>query len=156
MLKDAQKTYFTPEGEKDGGKVFIPETCEESNSDSDSFGEKMRRLNEGQSSKIKGGGEQQWNVHIQGVVKEIPSPMSKKSVLEIPDATSPAIINEGGIPHNSPEIFLSDDNIINTQDSQPSEEAVMVEMPMPQHKGGEELPNPPQSEGVKGSSKGQL
>jgi hypothetical protein len=54
MMKDAQKAYTRCEdGRQD--KVYIPENIEESDSEGDSFGERLRKLNdEGQSSKQAG------------------------------------------------------------------------------------------------------
>jgi hypothetical protein len=44
LLADVQKSYCNPTCEDDGEKVHIPDTFEDSESDSDSFGLKVQML----------------------------------------------------------------------------------------------------------------
>jgi hypothetical protein len=58
FMKDAQKTYYQ-QYDNDEEKVYIPENIEELDSESDSFGERIRKLSDGQFSKNKEDSENQ-------------------------------------------------------------------------------------------------
>jgi hypothetical protein len=65
LMRDAQKSYSNMGNSEVEGKVYIPEIIEESDSESDSFGERLRRLNdEGQSSKQDDKREHLWMVQV--------------------------------------------------------------------------------------------
>lgn len=131
LLDDAQKSYKSHVDDEEGGKVHIPETFEDSNSESDSFSIRVQHLtgmdvdqnnkgSEGESSK------QVWCMKetiLESGNEVIPiafdtNPINKvcsetiKTTTEISPCQEPIL-------HStlSPEVFITDDNIINTQDS---------------------------------------
>lgn len=121
FMKDAQKAYRSDQVNSDEEKVYIHENIEESDSESDSFSERLRKLNEGQSSKQDNKNDQAWFVQL-------------NETNLVPDTHDKIIMNDGlcgatetmgstkeDIPMvmtNSPEVFMADDNIIHTQESQ--------------------------------------
>lgn len=144
LMADAQKKYKAPHTDEDGEKVHIPENFDDSDSNSDSFTQKIAMLtndNAGQSSKQ--GGSNVTNKHVwfmstegmDSVVENII--VNKKSVEDmICDNACNTIQKSAGIAaegsplecdkadgvddsgiSKSPEIFLTDDLIIHSQES---------------------------------------
>jgi hypothetical protein len=132
LMADAQKAISVPNDDGEIDKVHIPDTFEDSDTDSDSFIRKIKQLtNEdvGQSSKEGQGdsSKQVWFIQTDlNMVKDNEigfsmDPMGKNDVLcEEKELLSGEKRHMGKV--QSPEIFMTDDNIVNTQDSVQEEE----------------------------------
>lgn len=119
-MSDAQKTYNRFQREEDGDKVYIPENIEEYDSDSDSFGEKLRQLTDPPKDKDQGGSSSQiW--FVKEMMTNDPTPEKNMEVDKqlnlVEDKTDKEGSAEKIISTLSPEVFISDDNIVTTQDS---------------------------------------
>jgi len=131
VMKDAQKGLSGQNILGGNDKVYIPEGIEDSDSESDSFGERLRKLNEeGQSSKQSKNQEHLWFMEV----NENKAALCEESVadpVECMTVTTPKSvealknINVDKVSV-SPEIFITDDNIVNTQESL----ALLEENPM--------------------------
>lgn len=133
MLADAQKAYKNTCEEGEGEKVHILETFEDSDSDSESFSIKVQQLTGMNVGQTGGDGEGESSKHVwfmQGVLTSgdnlphtkdvemlIADVITKESSLEKLD--TPLITDNSGLNHTtlSPEVFLTDDNIVNTPES---------------------------------------
>ena len=137
LLKDAQNGLSSQIMLGGEGKVYIPESMEESDSESDSFGERLRKLNEeGQSSKLGKNQEQLWFMEVnenKAVLYDetVADPMKCISVTT-PKSVEVQKSNNADKVSVSPEIFITDDNIVNTQESLALPEEVPMEMEIPQ------------------------
>lgn len=135
MMADAQKSYNSPSCEADNEKVHIPETFEDSDSNSDSFGLKVQMLtgmgDAGQSTSRKeceGANKQLWFVETQfqdNVIKKIQEGaddgLPGNTAMEMDEVkTDDTSLNITTGNTLSPEIFLSDDAIINTRECRDS------------------------------------
>jgi hypothetical protein len=144
LMANAQKAYKNSQIEDNGGRVHIPETFEDSDSDSDSFTQKIAMLTDdevGQSSKQGGlgAGKQVWFVETESLDKmDVDFPVSKRAfdcsggglpssdklldVSEVIPIDTSADLATGAKESKSamslsPEIFIPDDHIVNTQES---------------------------------------
>lgn len=130
LLADAQKAYQSNRDEGDNEKVHIPETFDDSDSDSDSFTIKVQQLtgielpqdskeDKGESSK------QVWFMkevnpapeslpQLTTSVSPLASTVTAKDV-DLPFTTEPLCQDLEQKSTLSPEIFIPDDTIINTQ-----------------------------------------
>jgi hypothetical protein len=138
-MADAQKANRGNRNDSDNEKVHIPDTLESSDSDNDSFTIKVHKLtgmDDDQPKHIKKGqsSKQVWFVH-DSIMDMDPKaiPNTTTSEISLPDksmdliqsnATANKITTEKangtsveGATSLSPEIFIPDDNIINTQES---------------------------------------
>lgn len=98
LMKDAQKAYTKQDDSEMQDKVFIPENIEESDSESDSFGERLRKLNEdGQSSMQDGQIEHLWFVNVEpnGNEKLADTPQELCTMRNLINATSQRCLQEG-------------------------------------------------------------
>lgn len=114
-MKDAQKAYKAHDVTEGGEKLYIPEAIEESDSKSDSFGERLRKLNdEGQTSKQTEKHEQMWFVHLNDInttgVEQSKIPVMESTHV---DSMNDELLKKQTQKENpeSPEIFITDDNI---------------------------------------------
>jgi hypothetical protein len=114
LMKDAQKAYTKQDDSEMQDKVFIPENIEESDSESDSFGERLRKLNEdGQSSMQDGQREHLWFVNVEPNGNEKLADTPQETVHpEKLDKCNQSEMPPGGKISESPEVFIPDDNII--------------------------------------------
>jgi hypothetical protein len=160
-MKDVQKAHSTQKAVEEEGKVYIPENIEESDSESDSFGERLRRLNEGQSSKQSDKQEHLWMKEVNAsnpisYDKGVVGTVKDMSVDGLPPILSARKMIE------SPELFITEDNIIHTQESQALNDEVPMANEAPEemqaHEDGddhmeEDVQAIPPQRGVKGSRK---
>lgn len=131
-MADAQKSYHNSSYKNDAKKAHIPDTFEDSDSDSDSFGLKVQMLtvmgDAGQSTSGKAcedSNKQLWFVetHIQDTMaKKLQDGSTDgtedKATMELDGAKSNDLNLKSTVGSTlSPEIFIPDDTIINTQDS---------------------------------------
>lgn len=123
-MKDAQKAYRAHLNEGDVERVHIPETLEDSDSESDSFVQKPQKLNDdmdqGQNSSLKGEGETSRQVWLMNDINQAHVSLDESECTKANNMISPTC----AIPTNmstSPEVFITDDNIVNTQGSNASE-----------------------------------
>jgi hypothetical protein len=132
MMADAQKSYHNPSCVNDNEKVHIPETFEDSDSDSGSFGLKVQMLiGMGDASQSTSRKEcEESNKHLWFMETHIQENVDKKlqdgsedglvekTTMEV-DGAKADDANLIAIAGStlSPEIFLTDDVIINTQES---------------------------------------
>lgn len=137
LLKDAQKSYVAECDYSKEGRVYIPENIEESDSESDSFGKRLRKLNEdGQTSKQSGKNDQVWFLQVnEDTVKPMEKPVYVSKM--VPASDDAMMDKRQADPilrklNDSPEIFLPDDNIIHTQDSQAHDGDICMEEMVPQ------------------------
>lgn len=137
FMADAQKVYKEPGDDEEGEKVHIPDIFEDSDSDSDSFVVKVHKLTGmgevGQSSKATGGNSNQiWfmntNLDENAFTKPCEDIASLKSNIPSENVLNDSEKLQSHIPkekaveasvtqNESPELFISDDNIIHTQES---------------------------------------
>ena len=121
MKSDAQKSYKKRCIDDDGEKVHIPETLEDSDSDSDSFAQKLALLagmdGVGQTSKNdqEDNSKQIWFMNETSYVN-----IKDMSLTKLDDKLKDDDTKDVNVTVNtqSPEIFLSDDTIVNTQESE--------------------------------------
>lgn len=121
----------------DEDKVFIPENTEESDSESDSFGERLRKLNdEGQNSKQSDKQEHLWFVEMNdgnpAIYEKGADGPRKEVTLKDLNADGLPQVSSVGKQSESPEIFITDYNIIHTQESQALNEDVPMDEVIPQ------------------------
>lgn len=136
LMKDAQKACTSHNENEGGDRVYIPENIKESDSKSDSFSGRLRKLNEeGQSSKQNDKSEQLWFMNMSDINTVVTEKKSKISVEDIiqNDKGNENLLKD--ITHKkvsvSPEVFLTDDNFIHTQESQTQESDVLMEEVIP-------------------------
>ena len=129
-MDDAQKNQCNTAGDSDGEKVHIPDSFEVSDSDSDSFGKRISKLTgldqTGQSS--SGTKDDQCNKQVwfmqteftgnvaqkkQGTVGD-DNPTKMDMEIEVTEIEKESMKTSGG--SLSPEVFIPDDSIINTQE----------------------------------------
>jgi hypothetical protein len=121
LKSDVQKSYKKRCIDDDGEKVHIPETLEDSDSDSDSFAQKLALLagmdGVGQTSKNdqEDNSKQIWFMNETSDVN-----IEDLSLTKLDDKLKDDDIKNVNVTINtlSPEIFLSDDTIVNTQESE--------------------------------------
>lgn len=139
IMADAQKANRGNRNDSDNEKVHIPDTLESSDSDNDSFTIKVHKLtgmDDDQSKHIEKGqsSKQVWFVH-DSIMDMDPKaiPNTTTSEISLPDKSMDLIQSDAtanktttekangtsveGATSLSPEIFIPDDNIINTQES---------------------------------------
>lgn len=120
VMSDAQKAHIAPNDREDNDKVHIPETFEDSDTDSDSFCQRIKDLtgagDKGQSSHT--------TMFVQTKIFSKPAPDSALKSMEtdvskdtLPDNKHVSEKGCGSKAGQSPEVFISEDNIINTQES---------------------------------------
>jgi hypothetical protein len=116
LKSGAQKSYKKRCIDDDGEKVHIPETLEDSDSDSDSFAQKLALLagmdGAGQTNDQEGNSKQIW------FMNEISDVNSKNmSFSMITDKLHEDVAKDMNaiVTTHSPEVFLPDDTIVNTQ-----------------------------------------
>ena len=80
LMGDAQKAYNRTNAEGDGGKVHIPETFEDSDSDSESFADKVKQLTGMDEDKAKKGNKGESSKQM-WFVKDIVNEIDPKSFL---------------------------------------------------------------------------
>jgi hypothetical protein len=130
LLADGHKAYKHRYEEGEGEKVHIPETFEDSDSDSDSFIVKVQQLtsmNDGQAGRSGEGESSKHICFVNEMVTDadvlLPTKVSEMTVYDVitkesnPDKlVTPMLIDEPIIISTtlSPEVFLPDDNIVNT------------------------------------------
>lgn len=139
FMADAQKAYRCHKGDNDNEKVHIPDTLESSESDSESFTIKVQKLtgiDDGQSKCTEKGqsSNQVWfvndsimDINPNVVTKELTSGFSlPDKAMEISQSqdfynknttgkSDCTVVGDAAL--QSPEIFIPDDTIINTQES---------------------------------------
>lgn len=122
FMKDAQKAYVNPVDHDGEDKVYIPENIEE-DSESDSFGERLRKMNDdGQTSKQGGSRYQIWFVENIAIPEQlVPNTILTELLHEDKTGKSATMEVTQHKLSTSPEVFLSDDNIMHTQENQAQE-----------------------------------
>jgi hypothetical protein len=127
FMHDAQKSYNRHINMDDNEKVHIPNTMEESESDSESFTLKVQQLtgmeDVAQSKPKSGQGEsskQMWRMETMVNELDPKEHLKNKKVDDIvsPMVTTDKLVEEiSPIPPTSPKVFITYDNIVNTQES---------------------------------------
>jgi hypothetical protein len=134
LLADAQKAYNTHPNEGDGEKVHIPETFDDYDLDSESFSIKVQQLtgmevNQGEKGDKGEQSKQVWFMKdVAATVESLPASTANDSFLAdkicSDDITTTKPISKKPICDNaaiqstlSPEVFIPDDNIVNTKES---------------------------------------
>lgn len=135
LMKDAQKAYASSK-DNVGEEVYIPENIKESDSESDSFGERLRKLNEdGQTSKQSGKHDRLCFVQLNDVSPVIAEKNDEYSGMDLIHSDKA----KGDLPEKDdhkrmteyPEIYITDDHIIHTQESQAQNGDVLMEDVVP-------------------------
>jgi len=124
ILSDAQKVNVCVDDEDIGGKVHIPDTLEDSDSDSDSFTVKVQKLTGmGESSKFGKDNEDNSIKHAWFVESNLENvnykAMFAETAVDISYHESMFSIEQSKISEavQAPEEIITDDNIIHTQES---------------------------------------
>jgi hypothetical protein len=136
-MKDAQRAYTKQSENEAQDKVYISENIEESDSENDSSGERQRKLNgEGQSSKQGDKKKHLWlvnvNVENPSVTEKLADTSTKVLDPEVKSADCQSKFPNEKKVSESLEIFIPNDNIIQTQESQNLWDDVPIEEMLPQ------------------------
>jgi hypothetical protein len=124
FMRDAQKAYHNSRDDEDGEKVHIPETLEDSDSDSDSFTQRVQQLTGGGASGQGQSSNQFWFVEAADNGNVIQNIINEKAASP-KDCVKTCVDQTGGTPSSeappvitvSLEVFITEDNIVNTQGS---------------------------------------
>lgn len=135
-MADAQKEYRNSQKCDDGDRVYIPDTLENSDSKNDSYSTKLQRLagierNAQNDEQEKGESSKQiWFMKETNVIPPEKSYTIEPLVSEEVCIEKPKEVVDGTEMEAatlSPKVFMSDDNIVNTQESNEVDEDIQIE-----------------------------